>query len=56
MTYDKEKFERIQVLLPKEYAPKLDVVRGRFKRSPFISDLVVKHIQEEEKKNPDKFK
>jgi hypothetical protein len=56
MAYDKEKYVRIQVLLPIEYEPKLDIIRGRFKRSPYISDLVIKQIEEEEKKDPDKFK
>jgi hypothetical protein len=54
--YDKEKFELLQVLLPKEYAPKLTKVRGRMKMSPYVAELIIQHIEKEEKQNPDKFK
>jgi hypothetical protein len=54
--YDKDKFELLQVLLPKEYVPKLHKVRGRMKMSPYVAELIITHIEEEEKKNPDKFK
>jgi hypothetical protein len=56
MGYDKEKFDRLQILLPKEYTPKLDKLRGRIKNSPYVAELIIKHIEEEEKKNPDRFK
>jgi hypothetical protein len=54
--FDKEKFDRLQILLPKEYTPKLKILAGRIKLSPFVSELIMKVIDEEEKKNPDKFR
>jgi hypothetical protein len=50
MAYDKDKFDRLQILLPKEYTPRLDKIRGVIKVSPYVATLIIKHIEEEEKK------
>lgn len=52
MAYDKEKYDRLQILLPKEYTQRLDKIVGRIKISPYVANLIIRHIEEEEAKRP----
>ena len=51
MPYDKEKFDNVHILLPKEYKPKLAALakKKRRKISPYIVDLIIQAIEEDEK-------
>jgi hypothetical protein len=54
--YDKDKLEKIQVLAPKGTKARLKKIIGRLAVSPFVAEMVLKFIEEEENKmkNPEK--